>query len=128
MGKLSPYGWLLTFLVAIVTAVANILLRKGIDHAGGFTFTNLSTLFFNFAKLLAQPIFIIGFICYFAAALIWFRVIASEPLSVAYPILVSITFILVSYAATIYLQEPMTLRSLGGILLVSAGITLISWG
>lgn len=127
MSRLSLYGWLMTFIVALITTAANLMLRKGIEHAGGFTFDNLPTLFAGFIRLLSQPVFTIGFVLYFCAALLWFRVIATEPLSIAYPVLVSITFVLVTYAASVFLQEPVTLRTLSGILLVALGITLISW-
>ena len=127
MSRLSLYGWVLTLIVALITTVANLMLRKGIEYAGGFSFDNLPTLFAGFIKLLCQPVFTLGFVLYFCSALLWFRVIATEPLSIAYPVLVSFTFVLVTYAASVFLQEPITLRATAGILLVALGITLISW-
>ncbi len=41
-----------------------------------------------------EPRFLIGFILYFAASVVWFRVVATERLSVAYPLLVSCTLTL----------------------------------
>ena len=56
----------------------------------------------------------------------WFRVVATEPLSVAYPVLVSCTFTLVTAGAVIVFSEPLTLRQMLGLAVILAGIALIS--
>jgi multidrug transporter EmrE-like cation transporter len=63
---------------------------------------------------------------YFLAALIWFRVVATEPLSVAYPILVSLTFSLVTAAAVFILSEPISARKVLGLIVILTGILIIS--
>ena len=72
--------------------------------------------------------FAIGFVVYFLAALVWFRVIASEPLSVAYPVLVSITFIMVTAGAVLFFGERFTLRLCIGIALILGGIFVLALG
>ena len=111
-----------------MAAGANLLLRKGIEAAGGFSTNDFTSALTNFLHLLTEPLFILGFLLYFAAALIWFRIIATEPLGIAYPMLVSLSFILVTAGTAFFLQEPISLRLLAGILLIIGGIILISGG
>jgi len=52
-----------------------------------------------------QPLFLSGVFLYGLSALIWFSVISSEQLSTAYPILVSMTFILVTAGSVVFFHE-----------------------
>ncbi|MCM8738594.1 hypothetical protein M5E06_31250 [Azospirillum sp. A1-3] len=123
---MSVTGLYLIGLTAVFTLCANLLMRLGIERGGGFHPTSMQAVLLDFATLLIQPLFAIGFVTYFAAALAWFRVVASEPLSVAYPILVSATFILVSVAASLLLGEPFTLRKGVGLVFILGGIIAVS--
>lgn len=128
MSGLSSLGFFLILIAAGLTAAANLLLRKGIELGGGFAAQSFITVFTSFLKLLLQPFFLIGFILYFGAALFWFRVIASEPLYIAYPLLVSFSFILVTMGTALFLQEPISWRVMLGIAIIIFGIVLISKG
>ena len=88
---MSHIGFLLVLLAAAMTMGANLMLRAGIDAAGGFAPGGALELV-NALVLFLQPLFAIGFIAYLLASVVWFRVVATEPLSLAYPILVSLTF------------------------------------
>lgn len=116
---------MLVVLVAGLTVAANLLLRVGVDLAGGFP-SNLTDMSSGLLRLAAQPLFDLGVILYGLAALVWFRVVASEPLSIAYPVLISLTFILVMAGATLLFHETMTLRKLIGVGIILGGIFLIS--
>lgn len=120
-------GWSLVLLSALLTVGANLLLRTGIQRANAFA-GNLAQLPHELLRLAGQPLFDLGFILYAGAALVWFRVVAKEPLSTAYPLLVSITFLLVTLSAAALFHEPMTWRKLVGLGVVLAGILLISGG
>lgn len=117
----------LTVLAAVVQAGGNVLLRVGIDRAGGFAPAGALDLAPAFLRLLLSPAFAAGFALYFAAALVWFRVVAMAPLSVAYPVLVSLTFLLVAGCAALLLHEPMTARKVAGLVVIIAGIFLVSY-
>jgi multidrug transporter EmrE-like cation transporter len=123
---MSSVGFLLVLLTAALTMVANLMLRVGIDAAGGFSAGGAVQLLQALLRLFAQPLFAIGFIVYFLAAVVWFRVVATEPLSLAYPILVSLTFSLVTVAAVLILREPVSARKVVGLLVILAGIVIIS--
>jgi multidrug transporter EmrE-like cation transporter len=123
---MSATGLLLVLVTAALTMVANLLLRSGIDAAGGFSLGGLATTAAALLKLFMEPKFLIGFVLYFMASVVWFRVVATEPLSVAYPLLVSCTFTLVTAGAVIVFSEPLTLRQMLGLAVILAGIALIS--
>lgn len=123
---MSATGLILVLVTAALTMVANLLLRSGIDAAGGFSLGGLATTAAALLKLFMEPKFLVGFVLYFMASVVWFRVVATEPLSVAYPLLVSCTFTLVTAGAVIVFSEPMTLRQMLGLAIILAGIALIS--
>jgi multidrug transporter EmrE-like cation transporter len=123
---MSPTGLLLVIVTAALTMVANLLLRAGIDAAGGFSLGNLATTVVSLLKLLMEPKFLVGFVLYFMSSIVWFRVVATEPLSVAYPLLVSCTFTLVTAGAVVVFSEPLSARQILGLLVILAGIALIS--
>jgi len=122
---MSLIGLLLIGLAALLTAISNLALRSGLDRAGGFglSFDNLGS---NLLALFREPLFITGVILYGIAALVWFRVISTENLSSAYPLLVSITFMLVTLGAVMLFHEPVSWPKMLGICLILAGIVLVA--
>jgi multidrug transporter EmrE-like cation transporter len=123
---MSTTGFFLVFVAAAMTMGANLMLRAGIDAAGGFSAGTALELVMAMVRLFLQPWFTTGFIVYFLASVIWFRVVATEPLSLAYPLLVSLTFSLVTAGAVVMFNEPLTLRKVVGLAVILAGILLVS--
>lgn len=123
---MSVTGFFLVFVTAAMTMGANLMLRAGIDAAGGFQAGTAWELVHALFRLFLQPLFTAGFVIYFLASVVWFRVVATEPLSLAYPILVSLTFSLVTAGAVILFQEPLSLRKIVGLAVILAGILLVS--
>jgi multidrug transporter EmrE-like cation transporter len=117
-------GWILLLVSAGFTVAANLLLRSGLDRAGGFA-ESLNDLPHAILRLANQPLFDLGFILYGLAALIWFQVIASEPLSMAYPVLVSLTFLFVTLGAVAIFQESLSWRKIIGLAIILLGIFII---
>ena len=120
---MTRMAWLLVLLVAVLQSSANIMLRMGIDRAGGF---NLSLS--GLPGLIAQPLFDVGFLLYGLSALIWFRAISVAPLNVAYPLLVSLSFIIVTSGAALLLNEHLATLKIAGLVVIIAGILLVSAG
>jgi multidrug transporter EmrE-like cation transporter len=123
---MSTTGFILLMLTAVMTMGANLMVRAGIDSAGGFTLDGPMQIVRGVVNLFSQPLFIIGFIAYFLASLVWFRVVATEQLSVAYPLLVSLTFTFVTAGAVIIFHEPLTLRKVVGLAVILGGIAILS--
>jgi multidrug transporter EmrE-like cation transporter len=125
---MSTTGIFLLLATALLTMAANLLLRAGIDAAGGFSIDGVGGLVRGLVHLFLQPRFTLGFVLYALASVVWFRVVATEPLSVAYPILVSLTFGLVTAGALIFFGEPLSVRKVVGLVTILGGIMIISTG
>jgi multidrug transporter EmrE-like cation transporter len=123
---MSRLGLVLLVVSAIMTTMANLLLRAGLDRAGGFSPDGPIAAFQEFVRLFAEPRFATGFTLYFLAALVWFRVIGHEPLSTAYPVMVGLTFVMVSIGAILIFREPMPVRKAAGLAVILAGIAIAS--
>lgn len=117
-------GWWIVLLTAGLQSAANLLLRQGILLAGGFP-ARLADLWSGLLRLAKQPLFDIGFILYGLSALVWFRAIATLQLSTAYPLLVAMSFILVTAGAVLLFQEPFTWRKALGAVIIVSGIFLM---
>ena len=115
----SGLAWV--FLSALLTVIANLLLRSGVMRGGGFGFSGPQIL-----RVFAQPVFLTGVLFYGIAALVWFRVISTQPLSSSYPILVSLTFVMVSVGAAYFFGERITMGKIGGIGLILLGVLVVA--
>ena len=122
---MSTTGLILVTVTAAMTMAANLMLRAGIDAAGGFAPRGVADLVFAALGLFLQPLFTAGFVAYFLASVIWFRVVATEPLSLAYPILVSLTFSLVTAGAVAIFHESLSTQKVVGLVTILAGIVII---
>jgi multidrug transporter EmrE-like cation transporter len=121
---MTARGLSLVLLSAAVTVVANLLLRVGIrgtgaafGAGGGFPRALL--------RLLGHPAFDAGVVLYGFAALLWIRIVATEPLSAAYPLLITITFVLVTVGAVALFGESLTLRKVTGLAIMVIGILVV---
>ena len=123
---MSGAGYALVLLTAAVTMAANLMLRAGIDAAGGFAPHGAAGIAMAVVRLFMQPLFAVGFAFYFIASVIWFRVVATEPLSVAYPVLVSLTFSLVTAGAIVLFHESLSWHKVLGLATIFGGIVIIS--
>ena len=124
---MSKMGLILLLVAGVMTAASNLLLRAGLLRAGGFH-PALNTLFSDGMRLLLQPLFSLGLIFYALAALVWMRVISAEPLSTAYPLLVSFTFVLITACAAYFFNESVSLMKFIGLAVIVLGIFLVSKG
>lgn len=121
---MTKLAFLLTVITAAMTIAANVLLRMGLLKAGGLGVSGrgyLSDLF----HLALEPIFVIGAVTYVATALLWFYVLSSTILSVAYVVLVSMAFVGVTALDTVIFGSPINALKIVGIGIIIFGIGLI---
>src|ERR1700745_3261893 len=104
-------------------AVANLLMKTGIRAAGGFT-PSLRAL----VQLCRQPVFVFGFALTGLAALMWFRILATQKLSTCYPLFVSLTYTLITLAAFYFLHEKVSIQKVAGLVAIVAGIPAVARG
>jgi multidrug transporter EmrE-like cation transporter len=121
---MTSIGWVLVLLSAGLQVAGTLLLRGGIDRAGGFG-SSLAEVPTSLLRLVSQPLFLIGFIFYGLAALVWFRVIATQPLSTAYPLLVSLTFIFVTLGAIVFYHESFSWLKAFGLGIILTGVLIV---
>ena len=122
---MTTVGLWLVVLSAVCTAVANLMMRRGVLNIGHFQLS-AGAMKAQVLALAQQPLFVIGFLLYGVAALIWFRVLASEPLSSSYPMLVSLTFLLVTVGAMLVFGEKMNALKIAGLVVILGGILMVS--
>jgi multidrug transporter EmrE-like cation transporter len=122
---MSTGGLLLTGLAALLTAAGNLAMRAGVVETGGLSMEP-SAILREIGQLARQPTFDVGVALYGLASLVWFRIVSTESLSSSYPVLVSITFLMVTAGAGFFFREPLQVQKLVGIGVVLAGIILIA--
>jgi multidrug transporter EmrE-like cation transporter len=123
---ISLSGLTIVLVASTIACAANLLVRAGIDNAGGFQPTSFLEAGIALSKLLLEPKFAGGVVLYILSMLIWFRIISSEPLSVAYPVMLSLTVVMVTLGAAIWFHEQITLRLVLGIAIILIGITVVA--
>jgi multidrug transporter EmrE-like cation transporter len=116
-------GLLLLILISLCTVAANLSVRGGILQAGGFVLS-MSRMKNEVLGLCRQPLFDTGMVLYAVAAILWFRVLSTEDLSLSYPLLVSLTFILVTVGGAVFFKEHISLQRVFGIAVMLAGFVV----
>lgn len=122
---MSTRGMILILAGAFLTAGANLLLRRGVRAGGGFGFAP-GSLFQQILNLMQQPAFVIGMILYALAAFVWFAVVGIEDLSISYPAMVSLVFVLVNAGAVIFFGEQLSAQKLIGMLIILTGVVVVA--
>jgi multidrug transporter EmrE-like cation transporter len=117
----------LVFLSAGITVAANLLVRMGVLRSGGFVPQNFGHILEGLGRLIRQPTFDIGMILYGLASLLWFRIVSSEQLTIAYPILVSLTFLMVTVGGYFLFRESISPLKVAGMMTIVVGIALVSY-
>jgi multidrug transporter EmrE-like cation transporter len=116
---------LLVGFAAVCTAAANLLLRAGLMRAGGFVLTG-GGVGDQFLRLARQPIFDLGVVLYGVAALVWFRILSIVEVSTSYPVLVSLTFLLVTVGSYLFFREQVSWLKVAGLATILLGILIVS--
>jgi multidrug transporter EmrE-like cation transporter len=122
---MTTRGLWLVALSALLSVSSNLMLRGGVARAGGFSLSP-SALIGGLLRLVRQPLFVVGLALYATAALVWFHVISTENLNSSYPLLVSLTFVLVTLGATVFFHEPVSWQKVVGLGVVLIGILLVA--
>ena len=118
--------WLFLGIALVVNSAANIILKKGAQDTssiasavpkGGLIGALLS--FLNVSTILA--------IFLFACNILFYRKALSRiPLSVAYPIMTSLGFLIVVAFSVFFYHEPMSWQKMLGLICILAGVLFIS--
>jgi undecaprenyl phosphate-alpha-L-ara4N flippase subunit ArnE len=108
-------------LIAIAIGVLGQLFFKyGMSRRPGFRARDLWSLVGDFPILA-------GFCCYGVATLLYFRVLGSLDLSLAYPT-VSLGYVLVTFMSKVLFKEAVTRTQWVAILIICIGVALVGLG
>ncbi len=111
-------AYLYLALAFTLNSIANILLKLGAERVLSFSGGLFAIIQANWQVLLGLTIFATNIIFYFLA-------LRALPLSVAYPVMVVMGFLIVNSYALIMLHEPITVGQYIGYVLIIVGLTLV---
>lgn len=112
-------AWGALALATGLNALANVLVKTASARAAGVSAPAA-------ARLLVEPWFVAG-VASFGVALVFYTLALSRlEISVAYPVLTGVGFLIVTLWAILHLHESLTGLKLAGAALVLAGIVLLA--
>lgn len=108
----------------LLNAAAQITLKLGMKAIGEFDFTigNIIPIAF---KASTNLFIALGIGCYVISVIVWLMVLSRVEVTYAYPIL-SVGYIVTAVAGTLFLGEAMTPVRWAGIVVICAGVFLIT--
>jgi len=121
LDKFSSYSYV--FLTVALTVYGQIVNKWQVNAAGAFPTNPVDKLWFLF-RLLLNPWVISAFASAFFGGLAWMAALTKLPLTYAYPVFISSTFVLVVLLSSIFFKEALTLPRIIGMGLIMAGIII----
>ena len=110
------------FIFAItLNAVANILLKVGAEKT-----KESNNIFELLLGMATNPVTLLAIFCFAAGMAAYNYVLMKSNLSVAYPIMTSVGYIIVLLASWLFLKETLTIFQISGILLIVAGVWMVA--
>jgi drug/metabolite transporter (DMT)-like permease len=114
----------LLLLSVLMNAVSQLSLKRGIMTFEGASLRSAPAPSF-LRRVVTNGFVLIWIVLLLPSIILWLKVIAMTDLSFAYPFQ-SLTLLFVTLGSIIFLQEQVTRKQWGGILLICLGIILIS--
>ena len=108
--------------VLVANAVANILIKEGMKAKQ----LNPSQPFETLTQIALNPVVVTGVIFFGLNLLAYSFVLSKVKLSIAYPLMTSIGFVIVLSYSFFKLGESISVVHLGGIVLILAGVWMVS--
>lgn len=107
-----------------ITVTANLFVKKGILALGNLELSFYS--FFGLIPKVLQNIWLMGGIFLSGIAfLLWLFLLSKLQLSIAYPVIVSLNFCLITVASLFIFKEHLSLFQILGIVIVIVGVSVI---
>jgi multidrug transporter EmrE-like cation transporter len=114
-------------LAAGLSATGNLIIKNaarsmgGLNLSGGHLAQTLFHLFTNPGIILGLALYLVGFV-------LWAKVLATVDISLAYPIFVSLAFVIVVMGSRIFFSESLNPIKILGIAVIALGIIVVSRG
>jgi multidrug transporter EmrE-like cation transporter len=108
----------------LLNASAQLALKQGMRQIGYFEF-KLANCVNIFLAIAPNPYILLGLTCYVVSVGIWLLVLSRVEVSYAYPLL-SIGYIVTSFAGQVFFNETVDTTRWAGILVICAGVWLVT--
>jgi multidrug transporter EmrE-like cation transporter len=109
-----------------IGVLGQLALKHGMNQVGKLS-VELSLFIPQMMKSFMNPFVFVGFVLYFFSALVWLMVLSRFPLSYAYPML-SVSYVAVVLLSGILFHETVSPVRWLGILIICAGVVVLSRG
>jgi len=117
-------SYLFLIIALVLNALANILMKLGAVKIGGFGGSGIGELAFKFVT---NWMLVLGVLCFAMNVIFYILALSKINISIAYPLMTSGGFLIITAFSFIFLKEPITGWQIFGILLVAVGITFIAY-
>lgn len=112
-------------LILVWDTSAQLLLKLGLSSHGEFPLHHIDAAMNYLGAIVTEPMIWLSAVALVLAFLTWLAIIARVDLSKAHPA-TSFSYITVTVASAIFLQETVNVMKMGGILLIMLGVFLVS--
>jgi multidrug transporter EmrE-like cation transporter len=112
----------LILLAVLLGAMGQVIMKMGMKIYGEVTATSVWS---QLVPILKVPQVFLGFVCYGISAVLWIAVVSNVDLSLAYP-MVSLAYVLVFLASWLFLGEQISAMRIAGLVVIVAGVLVIS--
>ncbi len=109
-------------LTVCLNTAGQFMMKAGVNKIGQIGFHNM---FGSFLKVVSSWFVIGGFISYAVSAVLWIIILSRAELSWAFP-MVSLSYVLTALIAPYLLNETFSIQRFVGILVIVAGVFLVS--
>jgi multidrug transporter EmrE-like cation transporter len=117
----NSMSYIILILAITFNAIANILMKVGMLKE-----KPASNLMIFFTDMLLNPVLIAGMICFALGLAAYCYVLTKLNLSIAYPIMTSVGYVIVIIASWLFLKETITVVQVAGFAFIIAGVWMVA--
>lgn len=111
----------------LLNAMANLMMKFGIERFKAAGVSAAEGIWPVLLSLMTNWVLILGLACFAANVVLYTYALKGLPISVAYPIMVTLGFAIIVVVAGIYLNEHPTPKQWVGVTLILIGVWLVAW-
>lgn len=113
--------YLMILPIALLMTYSQLIVKW---RSGNFQNVQALSLHRQIARFLGDPLILSAYAATFAASLAWLYVVTRLPLTVAFPVYIGVTFVMVLAGGWLFLAEPLSATKVIAISLIMCGIIL----
>ena len=110
-------------IAVLLNATANILMKVGMTRTGGLDGLSVSEILL---KMLSNYLLWAGCVSFALALVAYSYVLSKVNLSVAYPVMTSLGYIIVVLSSVFFLKESLSPVQITGVIVIIAGVWMVA--